>query len=58
MLPIRPRINLNSRILNPELLALKLGPVVTTLWAKGRLRDRMDAVIAHKDIEGLRIAAG
>jgi hypothetical protein len=25
---------------------------------KGRLRVRMDAVIAHEDIEGLRMAAG
>jgi hypothetical protein len=48
------RINLNSGILNPALLALKLGPKVATLWAKGRLRDRMDAIIAHEDIEGLR----
>jgi hypothetical protein len=52
------RINLNSGILNPGLLARKLGPEVATLWAKGRLRDRMDAVIAHEDIEGLRVAAG
>jgi hypothetical protein len=52
------RINLNSGILNPELLAPELGPEVVTLWAKGRLRDRMDAVIVHEDIEGLRVAAG
>jgi hypothetical protein len=52
------RINLNSGILNPELLAPKLGVEVATLWAKGRLRDRMDAIIAHEDIEGLRVAAG
>ena len=52
------RINLNSGILNPALLAPKLGPVVKSLWAKGRLRERMDAVIAHEDIEGLRVFAG
>ena len=52
------RINLNSGILNPELLAPKPGGEVATLWAKGRLRDRMDAIIAHEDIEGLRVAAG
>jgi hypothetical protein len=52
------RINLNSGILNPALLALKLGPEVATLWAKGRLRERMDVIIAHEDIEGLRVAAG
>jgi len=52
------RINLNSGILNPELFAPKSGPEVATSWAKGRLRDRMDAIIAHEDIEGLRVAAG
>jgi hypothetical protein len=52
------RINLNSGILNPALLAPKAGPEVATLWAKGRLRDRMDAIIAHEDIEGLRVTAG
>jgi hypothetical protein len=52
------RINLNSGILNPELLAPRPGGEVATLWAKGRLRDRMDAIIAHEDIEGLRVAAG
>jgi hypothetical protein len=52
------RVNLGSVILNPELLAPELGPEVLALWAKGRLRDRMDAVIAHEDIEGLRVAAG
>jgi hypothetical protein len=52
------RINLNSGILNPDLLSPELGPEVATLWAKGRLRDRIDAVIAHEDIEGLRVAAG
>ena len=48
------RLNLNSGILDPELLAPKLAVEVATLWAKGRLRDRMDAIIAHEDIEGLR----
>ena len=52
------RINLNSGILNPELLAPKPGAEVAALWAKGRLRDRMDAIIVHEDIEGLRVAAG
>jgi hypothetical protein len=52
------RINLDSGVLNPELLAAKLGPEIATLWARGRLRDRMDAIIAHEDIEGLRVAAG
>ena len=52
------RINLNSGILNPELLGPKLGSVVTRLWAKGRLRDRIDAVIAHEDIEGAATGRG
>jgi len=45
------RINLNSGILNPQLLAPKLGPGVATLRAKGRLRDRKDGVIAHEVAE-------
>ena len=58
-MPIRPaRINLNSGILNPEPFAPKLGTEVASLWAKGRLGDRIAAIIAHEDIEGLRVAAG
>src|SRR5438552_3938460 len=47
------RLNLNSGVLNPELLAPELGPEVTTLWSKSRLRDRMDAIIAHEHHESL-----
>src|SRR5262249_22543102 len=37
------RINLNSGILNPDLLAPELGPEVATVWGRCRLRDRMEA---------------
>jgi len=52
------RINLNSGILNPELLSPELGPKVATLWGKCGLQDRMDAVIAHEHLKkgGLSMA--
>jgi hypothetical protein len=50
------RINLNSGILNPELLSPELGPEVAALWGKCRLRDRMDAVIAHEHHESLGLS--
>jgi hypothetical protein len=50
------RINLNSGILNPELLSPELGPEVARLWGKGRLRDRMDVVIAHEHHESLGLS--
>ena len=50
------RINLNSGILNPELLSPELGPKVATLWGKCRLQDRMDAVIAHEHHESLGLS--
>ena len=31
------------------------GPAASELWEKGRLRDRIDAVIVHEDIEGLKV---
>lgn len=37
-------ISVNSGVLNPELLKGKGSRV----WPKGRLRDRIDAVIAHE----------
>jgi hypothetical protein len=52
------RINLNSGVLNPKLLAHRFGPRISEIWEKGRLRDRMDAVIVHEDIEGLKVAEG
>lgn len=50
------RINLNSGVLNPELLAPELGRDVKTLWGKSRLRDRMDAIIAHEHHESLGLS--
>ena len=49
------RINLNSGVLNPKRLASRFGPEASELWEKGRLRDRIDAVIVHEDIEGLKV---
>jgi hypothetical protein len=52
------RINLNSGILNPELLADRFAPEVSRVWETSRLRDRMDAVIVHEDIEGSEVVNG
>jgi hypothetical protein len=46
------RINLNSGVFNPELLVPHPSPTVSSIWAKSRLRDRCDAVIAHEYHEG------
>jgi hypothetical protein len=52
------RINLNSGLLNPNLLAQRFGPEMAGVWEKSRLRDRIDGVIVHEDIEGLHVAEG
>jgi hypothetical protein len=52
------RININSGVLNPTLLAQRFGPQASVVWEKARLRDRIDAVIVHEDIEGLKVAEG
>jgi hypothetical protein len=52
------RINLNSGILNPDLLVGVFAPEVSRVWERSRLRDRIDAVIVHEDIEGLEVASG
>jgi hypothetical protein len=41
------RVYVDSGVLNPELNAEAIGPEASRLWAKSRLRDRIDAVIAH-----------
>jgi hypothetical protein len=46
------RINLNSGIFNPDLLAGHPGPGVSSIWKSARLRDRFDAVAAHEFSEG------
>lgn len=46
-------INVDSGLLNPALNAEAIGPEASALWAKARLRDRVDSVIAHEHEEGL-----
>jgi hypothetical protein len=50
------RINLNSGVLNPKLLAQVFAAEVSELWERSRLRYRIDAVIVHEDIEGLTLS--
>ena len=45
------RLNVDSGVFNLELMANR--PEVRELWAKSRLRDRIDAIIAHEDAESL-----
>jgi hypothetical protein len=45
------RLFVDSGVLNPELNAEAIGPEASKVWAKGRLRDRIDAVIAHEHLE-------
>ena len=45
---IGEKFAVNSGVLNPELLTERYGPDLGTTWAKSRLRDRIDAVIAHE----------
>jgi hypothetical protein len=49
---IGDKIAVNSGVLNPELLAERYGPETGKTWAISRLRDRIDAVIAHEVAEG------
>ena len=44
-------IAVNSGVLNPELLTERYGPAIGKIWAKSRLRDRIDAVLAHEVAE-------
>lgn len=44
-------IAVNSGVLNPELLTERYGREVRKAWAECRLRDRIDAVIAHEVAE-------
>jgi hypothetical protein len=45
------RLYVDSGVLNPELNAEQFGPHVSSIWSKSRLRDRIDAVIAHEHTE-------
>ena len=42
------RINVDSGVLNPELLTKDYGEKAGRVWAKSRLRDKVDAVIIHE----------
>lgn len=46
------RLYVDSGVLNPALNAEENGPEAASLWIKSRLRDRIDAVIAHEYVEG------
>jgi hypothetical protein len=50
------RLFVDRGVLNPELNAAAIGPEASRLWAKSRLRDRIDAVTAHEHLEARGIA--
>jgi len=47
-------INVDSGVLNPNLLGDPAAGGAARTWARARLRDRIDAVIAHEHEECLR----
>jgi hypothetical protein len=49
----RDGINVDSGVLNPQLNAEEIGPSASAIWEQARLRDRIDAVIAHEYEESL-----
>ena len=49
---IGAKFAVNSGVFNPELLTERYGAEVGKTWEKSRLRDRIDAVIAHELAEG------
>jgi hypothetical protein len=42
------RINVDSGVFNPDLMNESYGKRATRTWRKSRLRDRIDAIIAHE----------
>ncbi len=42
---------MDSGVLNPELNAEVIGSEASKVWAKARLRDRIEAVIVHEHLE-------
>ena len=44
------RLTVDSGVFNPELFK-ESRPRVSSSWAKSRLRDRLDAIIAHEHTE-------
>jgi hypothetical protein len=45
------RLFVDSGVLNPDLDADVIGAEASNIWAKSRLRDRIDAVIVHEYLE-------
>jgi hypothetical protein len=45
------RLFVDSGMFNLELNAGEIGLEASTLWAKSRLRDRIDAITAHEHLE-------
>ncbi len=45
------RINVDSGVLDPELLTPIYGEAAGEVWAKESLKDRMDAIIIHEEAE-------
>jgi hypothetical protein len=45
------RLFVDSGVLKPELNAEVIGTEASKVWAKSRLRDRIDAVIVHEHLE-------
>ena len=46
------RISVDSGVLNLEQITEAYGEEAGRLWAKSRLRDRIDAIIIHEESEG------
>ena len=42
------QVNVDSGVFNPELLTMPYSRKTAKLWRKSRLRDRIDAIIAHE----------
>ena len=49
--PLKP-INLDSGIMNPAVLDRRSGEACGKLWRQSRIKDRMQASIAHEKAEG------
>jgi hypothetical protein len=45
------RLFVDSGVLNPELNAEVIGSEASKVWAKARLRDRIEAVLVHEHLE-------
>ncbi len=45
------RLFVDSGVLNPKLNAEVIGSEASKVWAKARLRDRIEAVIVHEHLE-------